>query len=70
MGKKIGMLLMDGKGELAGECRKILDLIIHPREVENFCLVDIDDPTKWQTIIRTVAKVVIEGPNGDFGRTA
>ncbi|HHK8271156.1 TPA: hypothetical protein ACQVKY_005338, partial [Serratia marcescens] len=70
MGKKIGMLLMDGKGELAGECRKILDLIIHPREVESFCLVDIDDATKWQTIIKTVARVVLEGPNADFGRTA
>lgn len=33
MGKKIGMLLMDGKGELAGECRKILDLIIHPERL-------------------------------------
>lgn len=70
MGKNIGMLLMDGKGELANECKAILDLIVHPAHVESFCLVDGVDATKWQTIIATVAKVNLEGPNADFGRTA
>lgn len=70
MGKEIGMLLMDGKGELANECSKILDLIVHPRNVEHFCLVDGVDATKWEQIVRTIANVKLEGPNADFGRAA
>ena len=70
MGKQIGMLLMDGKGELANECAKILDLIVHPNNVEHFCLVDGVDATKWQLIIKTIANVKLEGPNADFGRAA
>lgn len=70
MGKEIGMLLMDGKGELANECSKILDLIVHPRNVESFCLVDGVDATKWQSIIQTINNVKFDGQNAVFDRAA
>ena len=70
MGKNIGMLLMDGKGELANECAKILDLIVHPRNVESFCLVDGVTATKWAMIIQTINNVKVEGQNAEFARAA
>ncbi|WP_241170395.1 hypothetical protein [Serratia marcescens] len=68
MGKNIGMLLLDGKGELAFECRKILDLIVHPSTVENFCLVEGVNATKFTSIMQTINNVKMEGPNADFAR--
>jgi hypothetical protein len=70
MGKRIGMLLMDGKGELAFECKPVLDLIIHPKNVEMFCLVEGVNPTKWQMIIQTINNVKVEGQNAEFARAA
>lgn len=70
MGKNIGMILMDGKGELAMECKPILDYIINPKFIEKFCLVDGVNPTKWQMIIQTINNVKIEGPNAEFARSA
>ena len=70
MGKQIGMLLMDGKGELAFECKPILDLIIHPKFVEQLCLVDGVGATKWQMIVQTINNVKIDGPNAEFTRAA
>jgi len=70
IGKKLGMLLMDGKGELAFECRKILDLIIHPRFVEDYCLVDGVNATKWTSIMQAVNNAKAEGANAEFIRAA
>lgn len=70
MGKKIGMLLMDGKGELAGECAPILDLIVNPKNVDDFCLIDGVDATKWTLIIQAMNGVKFDGQNAEFARAA
>lgn len=69
-GKPVGMVLMDGKGELGFECKKILDLFIHPDFVESFCLVDGVDATKWQTIFKAINNVKDDSNNAEFKQTA
>jgi hypothetical protein len=70
MKKPIGMLLMDGKGELAFECNSILDLLINPKKVEKFCLVDGVDATKWTIIMQAINNVKFDGQNAEFARAA
>lgn len=70
MKKDLGMLLMDGKGELAFECRQILDLLINPNTIEHFCLVDGVDATKWTIIMQAINCVKFDGPNAEFARAA
>ena len=68
--KEIGMLIMDGKGELALECAKLLDLIISPQKVESFCLIDGVDASKWQSIIKAINNVSLDSQNSEFKQTA
>lgn len=68
--KEIGMLIMDGKGELALECAKFLDLIVSPKTVDQFCLIDGVDASKWQSIIKTINNVSLDSQNAEFKQTA
>lgn len=68
--RAIGILLMDGKGELAFECRRVLDLLINPETIKNFCLVDGVDAVKFTSIIQTTNGVKFDGPNAEFARAA
>ena len=70
MNQKIGMLFLDGKGELGKECASISDVVIHPRFVEYFNFLDGLEATKFLEVFKTIANVKTDTANQEFAMAA
>jgi hypothetical protein len=51
VGKKLGMLVLDGKGDLAWELEPLLDKIVNPSTVKHLNVIAGVSPSKWRKII-------------------
>jgi hypothetical protein len=67
LGKKLGMLVLDGKGDLGWELEPMLDTVIHPTTVKHLNVIEGVNASKWRKIIEDMnGSGKVQGDNKIF----